>query len=236
MHVWLFFQLPYAQCVLLASCIDSRVFLFTSSLKSSIFVNIFVNQTDVCTYNLWVAYKFFGLITWQMTQDTNIEKRDFKTKLSFGASVRLVHPRTLFKPQVANCFATDRSKAVTSRVLIFVNCLWCLFWNWSFYMPCLFFLSSSWLCGEAVSFEYGNSWYAYFTFLFISGFLSSYNDDKPLSISENCHKHAPRRPKITWDLTSGAPVSVSNWLPALLLYNVISPLQSDFLGFTISMH
>ncbi len=44
-----------------------------------------------------------------------------------GASVRLVHPRTWFKPPVANCFATDRSKAVTSRVLFFVNCLWCPF-------------------------------------------------------------------------------------------------------------
>ncbi len=30
-----------------------------------------------------------------------------------GASVRLVRYRTLFKPPVANCFATDRSKAVT---------------------------------------------------------------------------------------------------------------------------
>jgi hypothetical protein len=27
------------------------------------------------------------------------------------------------KPPVANCFATDRSKAVTLRVLTFVNCL-----------------------------------------------------------------------------------------------------------------
>ena len=41
-----------------------------------------------------------------------------------GASVRLVHPRTWFKPPVAICFATDRSKAVTPRVLTFVNCLW----------------------------------------------------------------------------------------------------------------
>jgi hypothetical protein len=46
------------------------------------------------------------------------------------ASVRLVHPRTWFKPPVANCFATDRSKAVTP-----------------------------------VSFDCGNSCYAYFTFL-----------------------------------------------------------------------
>jgi hypothetical protein len=60
------------------------------------------------------------------------------------ASVRLVHPRTWFKPTVANCFATDRSKAVTPQVFSFVNCLWCLFWNWSFYYPCslsLYFLA-----------------------------------------------------------------------------------------------
>jgi hypothetical protein len=44
-----------------------------------------------------------------------------------GASVRLVHARTWFKPAIANCFATDRSKAVTPRVLTFVNCLWRLF-------------------------------------------------------------------------------------------------------------
>jgi hypothetical protein len=55
-----------------------------------------------------------------------------------GASVRLVHPRTWFKPPAANCFATDRSKAVTYRVLNFVNCLWCLFWNWSVYNHVLF--------------------------------------------------------------------------------------------------
>jgi hypothetical protein len=42
-----------------------------------------------------------------------------------GASVRLVHPRTEFK--VANSSTTDRSKVVTPRVLIFVNCLWCPF-------------------------------------------------------------------------------------------------------------
>jgi hypothetical protein len=33
------------------------------------------------------------------------------------------------------------SKAVTPRVLIFVNCLWCLFWNWSFYKPSSLILS-----------------------------------------------------------------------------------------------
>jgi hypothetical protein len=36
------------------------------------------------------------------------------------ASFRLVHPRTWFKPPVANCFATDRSKAVNPNVLDFV--------------------------------------------------------------------------------------------------------------------
>jgi hypothetical protein len=45
---------------------------------------------------------------------------------------------------VANRFATCRSKAVTPQVLIFVNYLWCLLWNWSFYNPCycpLYFLA-----------------------------------------------------------------------------------------------
>jgi hypothetical protein len=46
------------------------------------------------------------------------------------ASVRLVHSRTWLKPQVANCFYTERPNAVTPRVLMFVNCLWCLSWNW----------------------------------------------------------------------------------------------------------
>jgi hypothetical protein len=50
-----------------------------------------------------------------------------------GASVRLVHPRTWFKHLVANYFATDCSKAVTPRVLFFVNFLWCLIWNWYSY-------------------------------------------------------------------------------------------------------
>jgi hypothetical protein len=49
--------------------------------------------------------------------------------LSTQASVRLEHHRTWFQPLVANCFATDRSKAVTPRVIFFVYCLWCLFWN-----------------------------------------------------------------------------------------------------------
>jgi hypothetical protein len=31
---------------------------------------------------------------------------------------------------------SDRSEAVTPRVLHFVNCLWCLFWKWSFYKIC----------------------------------------------------------------------------------------------------
>jgi hypothetical protein len=54
------------------------------------------------------------------------------------ASVRLVQPRTWFKPPVAICFATDRSKAVTPRVLTFVNCLWRLFWNWLLYNHAVF--------------------------------------------------------------------------------------------------
>ncbi len=37
-------------------------------------------------------------------------------------SVRLVRPRTWFKPPVENC--------VTPMVLFFVYCLWCLVWNW----------------------------------------------------------------------------------------------------------
>jgi hypothetical protein len=40
-----------------------------------------------------------------------------------GASLRLVHTRTWLKPPVTNCFATDRSKAVTPMVLCFVNWL-----------------------------------------------------------------------------------------------------------------
>jgi hypothetical protein len=42
------------------------------------------------------------------------------------------------RPHVTNCFATDRSKTVAPRVLTFVNCLWCLFWNWLFYNHALF--------------------------------------------------------------------------------------------------
>jgi hypothetical protein len=53
-------------------------------------------------------------------------------------SVRLVHPRTWFKPPVSNCFATDRSKAVTPRVLTFDNCLWRIFFNWLLYNHALF--------------------------------------------------------------------------------------------------
>jgi hypothetical protein len=33
-----------------------------------------------------------------------------------------VHPATRFKPPVANCFAIDRSKAVTPKVIICVVC------------------------------------------------------------------------------------------------------------------
>ncbi len=82
-----------------------------------------------------------------------------------GASVRLVHPRTWFKPPVANCFATDRSKAVTPRVLFFVNCLWCPFEIIIIIYTCSLSLSSFSLRGEAVFSECGDSWYAYFTFL-----------------------------------------------------------------------
>jgi hypothetical protein len=49
---------------------------------------------------------------------------------SVGASARLVHPRTWFKPPVEDCFAIDRSNAVTLWVLTFVNCLWHLFLIW----------------------------------------------------------------------------------------------------------
>jgi hypothetical protein len=55
------------------------------------------------------------------------------------ASVRLMHHRTLLKALVANCFATDRSMAVTPRVLFFVNCLWCLIWNLYYYKRMLYF-------------------------------------------------------------------------------------------------
>ncbi len=82
-----------------------------------------------------------------------------------GASVRLVHPRTWLKPPVANCFATDRSKAVTPRVLFFVNCLWCPFEIIIIIYTCSLSLSSFSLRGEAVFSECGDSWYAYFTFL-----------------------------------------------------------------------
>jgi hypothetical protein len=70
-----------------------------------------------------------------------------------GASVRLVHPRisrTWLKLPVANCFATDRYKAVTHWVLFLVICLWCLFWNSSFYYTYPFFpldlLAVWWRC------------------------------------------------------------------------------------------
>jgi hypothetical protein len=60
-------------------------------------------------------------------------------KLScWWASVRMVHPRIWFKPPVAISFSTDRSKAVTTRVLTFVICLWPLFWNWSLHNHALF--------------------------------------------------------------------------------------------------
>jgi ABC-type phosphate/phosphonate transport system permease subunit len=53
-------------------------------------------------------------------------------------SVRLVYRRTCFKHPVTNCFATDRSKVVTPRFLIFVNCLWRPLWNWLLYNRILF--------------------------------------------------------------------------------------------------
>jgi hypothetical protein len=52
-----------------------------------------------------------------------------------GASVRLLHPRTWFKPQWQ--IATDRSR--TPMVLFFVKCLWCLIWNWYCYKTTLSF-------------------------------------------------------------------------------------------------
>jgi hypothetical protein len=78
---------------------------------------------------------------------------------------RPVHPRIWLKPIVATCFAIDRPKALTHRVLVFVNCLWCLFWNRSFDYQCSFFLSICWLCGVGVPSGCGHSRYAYFTFL-----------------------------------------------------------------------
>jgi hypothetical protein len=42
-------------------------------------------------------------------------------------------------PLVTNCFATYRSDAIIHQILIFVDCLCCLIWNWSFYKPMLFF-------------------------------------------------------------------------------------------------
>ncbi len=44
-------------------------------------------------------------------------------------------------PPVANCFATDRSKTVTPRFLIFVNCLWRLFENDYYMLSSLYFLA-----------------------------------------------------------------------------------------------
>jgi hypothetical protein len=70
----------------------------------------------------------------------------------------LVHPTSWITPPVANCFATDRSKAVTPMVLVFVNCLWCLIWNW------YLFLYTFSLRGEFVFSECGDSGYAYFSF------------------------------------------------------------------------
>jgi hypothetical protein len=57
----------------------------------------------------------------------------------WGNCVRLVHPRSWLKNPVANCFATDRSKAIHPMVLFIVNCLWCLIWYWFSYKLMLFF-------------------------------------------------------------------------------------------------
>jgi hypothetical protein len=65
------------------------------------------------------------------------------------ASVRLVHPRTSFKPPMANCFATDRSKVVTPRVVIFVV-FGVLFEIDILINPRSVFLSTFWLHGEVV--------------------------------------------------------------------------------------
>ncbi len=75
-----------------------------------------------------------------------------------AASVRFVRPRTWFKPPVENCFATDRSKAVTPMVIVFIVCgvlfeidILALF---SYILFC---------CVGAVFSECGDFWYAYFT-------------------------------------------------------------------------
>jgi hypothetical protein len=66
-----------------------------------------------------------------------------------GASVRSVHPRIRFKPPVANCFATDRFKAVAQKILFFAVC--CILFEIGILINlCSLFLSTFWLRWEAV--------------------------------------------------------------------------------------
>jgi hypothetical protein len=68
------------------------------------------------------------ILTWILPKDFVTDCKQDKHAIlsryySFGASVRLVHPRTWFKPPVAHCFISNRYRAVTPRVLIYVDCL-----------------------------------------------------------------------------------------------------------------
>lgn len=68
-------------------------------------------------------------------------------------------------PLVAKCFATDPFNAATSRVLLFVICLWCPFWNCTNCInPCCLFLSGLLLCRVYVFLDV-TILLAYFTFL-----------------------------------------------------------------------
>jgi hypothetical protein len=62
-----------------------------------------------------------------------------------------VHPRTWFKPPVANCFANDSYNPVTPMVFVlFLFFLGVLFKIDILINICSLFLSSFWLSGEAV--------------------------------------------------------------------------------------
>ena len=106
--------------------LSTRPFGFAMLLDSYVLYVCMLLHTTLLSW--WVGWSYFTkttcacLLIWEPV----------------GASVRLVHPRTWFKPPVAICFATDRSKAVTPRVLTFVNCLWRLFWNWLLYNHAVF--------------------------------------------------------------------------------------------------
>lgn len=71
-----------------------------------------------------------------------VTKSEIKVFLSFPLDQKVIYFGLVmwccFKPTVANVYATERSKAKTLRVFVFVNCSWCQF------IICL------WLCSLCV--------------------------------------------------------------------------------------